>query len=116
MRSGNRRHSIVLEQPSESVVAGENKTAFKEFARTRAAVRALSGRELFAAQQVQAEVTTVINFRWRPGIHEALRIVVLPEGTVYGILAVLPDKTGRREIDCLCVKRTSEGWRDGGGE
>lgn len=111
MRSGNRRHAIVIEKPSESVVNGANKTSWSKFADTRAAIEPLSGRELFAAQQVHAEVTTRINFRWRPNVDETLRIRA--GTTLYGILAVLPDKTGRREISCLCVTRTSEGWRDG---
>lgn len=115
MRSGNRRHAIVLEKPTEGVgSAGENKTQWSLVATTRASIEPLSGRELFAAQQVHAEVNTKINFRWRPNIDATLRIRA--GGTVYGILAVLPDKTGRREITCMCVSRVSEGWRDGGGE
>ena len=117
MRSGNRRHAIVLEKPAEGVgAAGENRTRWPQVATTRASIEPLTGRELFAAQQVNAEVTTRINIRWRPGVHEALRIRVIGSDDLYGILAVLPDKTGRREINCLCVKRTAEGWRDGSGE
>lgn len=117
MRSGSRRHAIVLEQPAEATLAdGSNKTTWKKLAETRASIEPLSGRELFAAQQVHAEVNTKINFRWRPGVDETLRIREAGQGALYGILAVLPDKTGRREITCLCVKRTSEGWRDGVGE
>lgn len=113
MRAGTRRHSIVLEQPSESVVDGATVTKWTTFCTTRAAIVALSGRELFAAQQVQAEVTTRINIRYRPGVNETLRVRDLVDGNLYGILAVLQDPTARREIDLYCVRRTSEGWRDG---
>lgn len=113
MRAGARRHAIVLERPSEKVVAGANKTGWTKVAETRATIVALTGRELVAAQQVHAEVTTKINIRYRPGVDETLRARDVRDGTLFGILAVIPDPTLRREIDLYCVKRTSEGWRDG---
>lgn len=117
MRSGARRHAIVIEQSTEAVgTEGQNKISWRKLFETRASIEPLSGRELFAAQQVNAEVNTRINFRWRPGVHEALRIRNVGLGELYGILAVLPDKTGRREITCMCVRRTAEGWRDGSGQ
>lgn len=118
MRSGNRRHAIVIEQPTESVGAGgENNETWALIANTRASIEPLSGRELFAAQQVHAEISTRITFRWREGVNETCRIrTAAPQDVaLYGILAVLPDKSLRREITCLCVRRTSEGWRDGSG-
>lgn len=113
MRSGHRRHSIVLEQPKEAVVNGANVTTWRKVAETRASIEPLTGRELFAAQQVHSEVNTRINIRWRPDVNETLRLRTVGFQELYGILAVLPDKTGRREINLLCVKRTAEGWRDG---
>ncbi len=116
MRSGARRHAIVFEQQIEAVGAeGANEITWSTLFETRASIEPLSGRELMLAQQVNAEVNTRINVRWRPGIHEALRIRNVGLGELYGILAALPDKTGRREINLLCVKRTAEGWRDGSG-
>jgi SPP1 family predicted phage head-tail adaptor len=41
----------------------------------RAYIEPLSGRELFAAQQVNAETTTRITIRYRTGLNQAMRIV-----------------------------------------
>lgn len=115
MRSGARRHLLTFEAPVETVdpVTGATVTTWTQQFQTRASIRPLSGRELFAAQQVQAEVNTKVNIRWRLGVDETLRARSELDGTIFDIGAVLPDATLRREIDLLCIRRVSEGWRRG---
>lgn len=82
-------------------------------------VKPLVGREFFAAQQVQAEVTTEILIRYRPGINSTLRIRCPPasgegEDDTYDILAVAQDDaSGIRQLRLMCVQRVAEGWRRG---
>lgn len=115
MRSGARRHALAFEQPVETVdpVTAATVVTWTSLFETLGSIDSLTGRELFAAQQVQAEVNTRINIRWRAGVDETLRIRELADGTIYDIGAVLPDKTRRREIWLLCTRRVSEGWRRG---
>lgn len=117
MRAGNLRHSIVLERPVEvrDPTSKALDTRFRKIFETRASIVPLTGRELFMAQQVQAEVTTRISFRWRLAELDATcRVRTVSAEQIYDILAVLPDATARREIVLLCILRTSEGWRRGG--
>jgi SPP1 family predicted phage head-tail adaptor len=77
------------------------------------------GHEVFAAQQVQADVTWKISFRWRPDIDASMRIVEYldaahTKSTVYNVEAVLPDATNRREITTICRTRLSAGFRTDG--
>lgn len=78
------------------------------------------GHESFAAQQVQADVTWKIAFRWRPDIDASMRLVEYldaerTKSTVYNVEAVLPDATNRVELTLICRTRLSEGFRSDGG-
>lgn len=120
MRSGPMRHEITIErrvdaQSSEGLVHGYSTVGLD-----LAAIRDLTGRELFAAQQVQSQVDSEVRMHWRPDVDETCRLVhvVDPDSptivSVYDIVAVMSDmKTGRRELVMMCVKRTAEGWRSG---
>jgi SPP1 family predicted phage head-tail adaptor len=121
MQTGRYRHRLILErrvdtkQPSGQVVH-----TYTEFAEILGSVEALSGREFFAAAQVQADVSTRIRMHWRDDVDETCRVVHIVNHDspmkveLYDITAVLPDaKTGRREIQLMCTKRIAEGWRRG---
>lgn len=120
MQSGKLRHQVILERRTDvQQPGGQVKHDYVPFATdVWAAIEPVSGREFFAAQQVQAEVTTRIRIRWRDDVDETCRIRHVTRHTIpihediYDIAAVLPDaKTGRRELVLMCTKRTAEGWR-----
>ncbi|EKE68694.1 phage head closure protein [Oceanibaculum indicum] len=67
--------------------------SWQEVATVWASKRDLSGREFFAADAVQSEVTTEITIRWRAGIGPELRLVL--DGAAYDIESVT--EIGRRE-------------------
>lgn len=79
-----------------------------------ASVEPLSGRELYAAQQTQSEVTTRIRIHWRRGVSERMRVrhVVSYESPqqvdVYEVLSVIALKSARYELQLLCARRDSE--------
>jgi SPP1 family predicted phage head-tail adaptor len=60
----------------------------------------LSGREYFAAQQVNAEVTTRMRIRYLAGVTPKMRGVV--NGRTLEILSVLEPEGRRRELHLMC--------------
>lgn len=127
MQAGRLRRRVLIEQPVDTQDSfGEPITDWQDFAvSVPAAIEPLSGREFYAAQQEQSEVTTRIRIRWRKGVTELMRVshtsIVDPDASppetvtdIYDIEAVIPDqKTGRRELHLLCKKRGSEGFQSG---
>jgi SPP1 family predicted phage head-tail adaptor len=79
-----------------------------------ARVEPLSGRELYNAQQTQAEITTRIRVHWQRGITELMRIVhtrsyKAPQLLdIYDIASVLDIDSQHNEMHLLCIKRASE--------
>ena len=66
----------------------------------RAYVEPLSGRELFAAQQVNAETTTRITIRYVSGITAAMRIV--HEDVVYNIQSIIDPEMRHAWLIMMC--------------
>lgn len=121
MQAGKLRRRVTLQQATqEQNEFNEVETIWTDFAvNVPASVELITGRESFAAQQVQAEVDTKIRLRYRTGVTEIAR-VLLPvvggspqESQVFDVYAVLPDPTGRRELTLLCKKREADGFRRG---
>jgi len=67
-----------------------------------ARVQPLRGREYFAAQAAQSEVTTRITMRYRPGVTPDLKVT--HEGKQYEIEAVLDTDSKGEELVLMCVK------------
>lgn len=122
MQSGKYRHQVMLLRRVDSQQpGGQVSHTYEHIATVWARISPLSGRELIAAQQVQAEVTNRINIRWRDDIdinatsrvqHIVKRSVSPAWFDVYDVTSALPDeKTGRRELSMMCVRRDAEGWR-----
>lgn len=120
MRSGKLRFRVTLQRRVDTQQpGGQVKHTYTEIDEVWAGIAPLSGREFFAAQQVQSQVTTRINIRMRSDIDETTRVIHITNHTespvwfdVYDVTSVLPDeKTGRRELSLLCIKRVAEGWR-----
>ena len=74
-------------------------------ASTWAAVEPLTGRELFAAQAAQSETTYRLTVRYMAGVDASCR-VVLDDGRVLGILAVLDLRNQHRYVQFLCRELT----------
>jgi SPP1 family predicted phage head-tail adaptor len=119
MQSGRFRHQVSLQRRTDSQnPSGQVSHSYAEFAEPWARISSITGREFVAAQQVQSEVTTKITIRWRHDVDETCRVVHVVKHDenpqwfdVYDIVAVLPDDTGRRELQLMCKKLVAEGWR-----
>ena len=82
--------------------------AWDEIATRAAAVEPLSGRERFAAQQVQAEVTHRVRLRHPSGVTPEMRVVLVDHGQAdrnFNILAALNPEERSRELELLCAEK-----------
>lgn len=119
-KAGKRRFKVILKRRTDSQqTSGQVKHTYEFVANLWASIAAVSGREFFAAQQVQSEVTTKIGIGFRDGIDSTYRIEHITRYSespqwfdVYDVVAVTPDEaTGRRDLLLYCTKREAEGWR-----
>jgi SPP1 family predicted phage head-tail adaptor len=113
MRAGSLRHLVTIEaQTKTQDSTGSIVTAWETFATVHASIEPISGREFFAASQVQSSVNTRIRNRYLSGITPKMRVV--HDTTVYDIEAVLQDdRSGRHEMQLMCIKRGAQGYRSG---
>ena len=65
-----------------------------------AGVEPLQGREYFAADAAQSEVTAKIRMRYRPGIKATDRVI--HDGKTYGIESVIDVRSEGRELVLMC--------------
>ena len=99
MRAGMLRHRVTIQR--QEIVFGKfgaplHDKVWENVATVWASLEAMSGREFFASQQVQSEVTHKVTIRFRPGVAADMRIV--HGGRVFGIVAPLPDNRGTRLV------------------
>lgn len=119
MQPGRKRHKVTLYRRVDTKLpSGQLQHTYEAFATPWAEIRPISGREFFAAAQVQSEVTTRIIINYRVDVDETCRVghVVQYASPMieefYDIVAALPDsQTGRSELTLMCVRRRAEGWR-----
>ena len=104
MRAGMLRHRVTIQR--QELVFGKfgaplHDKVWENVATVWASLEAMSGREFFASQQAQSEVTQRIRIRYRPDVTADMRV-----GKVFNIVAPLPDNQGRelvlmcREVSC----------------
>lgn len=63
-------------------------------------IRHLSGRETIKADAVTSTVRASIRIRYRADVDAGMRVI--HQGTVYSIVAVLPDEQRREYVDLVC--------------
>lgn len=96
------RVTLQDEVPAKGDLGGEQ-MAWVDEATVWAAVDPLRGKEFFAAQQVNSEVSHQVTIRYRTGVTPKKRL--LWDGRVLEITAVLPSKERRRYLHLMCVDR-----------
>lgn len=107
MRAGALRHTLVIEQPTETQDAhGQAVASWSTFASVPGSLEPLNGREIFAAAQVQAEVTARARIRYLSGVTAKMRIT--HEGKVYAITAVIDRELRHRELELLLAEGVTE--------
>ena len=104
MRAGMLRHRVTI-QRQEIVFGKFGAPLHDKVWENVASLEAMSGREFFASQQAQSEVTQRIRIRYRPDVTADMRVI--HNGKVFNIVAPLPDNRGR-ELVLMCREVSSE--------
>lgn len=103
MRAGKLRHTITIQdQTTSQDSCGGVVDTWTDFATVRASVEPLQGREFYASQQFQAEVTTRFRIRHISGVKPTMRVVF--EGRNFNIQAVLDPNEMHRELHLMAVE------------
>jgi SPP1 family predicted phage head-tail adaptor len=104
MEPGRLRHLITIEAPVSTQNAyGEPVVTWSDFASVYASREDLTGRELFAAQQVKAELTTRFTIRYLAGLSETMRIVL--DGVYYDIQSVADTEGRKRTLTIMAARQ-----------
>jgi SPP1 family predicted phage head-tail adaptor len=108
MQVGKLRYRIDLQAPPVGQdIDGDPNTEWTSAGTVWAAKEDLTGRELFAAQAVQSEISTRFRIRYRDGIVPSMRIVC--DDIIYNIAAVLDRDGTRRELQLMCSSEVNDG-------
>jgi len=75
MQAGKLRHSIVIQEPTESNVGGVNTVTWDAYATVRAGVMPKRGGEYWAAKQVQEKEPMIFIIRYCSGITRKMRVL-----------------------------------------
>jgi SPP1 family predicted phage head-tail adaptor len=105
VRIGSLRHRVAIQRhntarTSSGAVSSTGWTDVAGLESVPAAIEALSGRELIAAQAIQSKVSSRIMLRFCD-VQPAYRIN--QNGVIYNIEAILPDATSTREYLTVLV-------------
>lgn len=116
MKAGDLRYSVTLQSPTLAQDSfGQPTPGWSDFATVPAAIEPLNGRELVAAQQIDAETTTRIRVRYMPGVLQNMRVAWSDPAlggavvTTYNIQQIVDVGMRHRELQLMC----SSGLIDG---
>lgn len=106
IQAGKLRHRVLFQQPTtrpgqfnEPVPTGTAAAVLTCWA----AIETLTGRELWLARQVRADVTHRIRMRYRSGLEPRMEAVY--QGRVFELLEVLDPDERRIELEILAKER-----------
>ena len=106
MRIGPLRHRVTIQQLSKSQNGmGEEEPGWTNFATRWASIEPISGREYFAAQQINAEVTHRVRMRYLPGMESTMRL--LYGGRIFNITALINADERNQTLEILCTERAA---------
>ena len=101
MRIGKLRHLITIEQVAETQDSdGSVIETWSAFADVQASIEPISGREYFAAQTTQADVTHRISLRFIAGVIPKMRVKY--GSRIFGILSAINVNERNRELQLMC--------------
>lgn len=102
MPAGTYRSRLVLQQPSGAQDSiGQPIRSWTDITPLWADVRLANGLQAIKADADSSTVKASVRIRYRTGITAAMRLVQQGTGTVYNILATLPDAR-KRHLDLVC--------------
>jgi SPP1 family predicted phage head-tail adaptor len=101
VKIGKLRHRITIEQVSETQdTDGSVIETWSVFVVAQASIEPISGREYFAAQSTQADVTHRIRLRYLSGVTPKMRVNY--NSRIFDILSVINVGERNRELQLMC--------------
>ena len=101
MRAGPLRHRIAVEQVAEHQDPdGSVIEVWSTYATVHASIEPITGREYFAAQSTQADVTHRISLRYLSGTIPKMRVNY--NSRIFDILSVINVGERNRELQLMC--------------
>ena len=101
MRIGKLRRRITIERVTETQdTDGAVLETWSTYATVQASIEPISGREYFAAQSTQADVTHRIGIRYLSGIVPKMRVNY--NSRIFDILSVINVDERSRELQLMC--------------
>jgi SPP1 family predicted phage head-tail adaptor len=101
VRIGRLRHRIAIERVTETRdTDGSVIETWSTYATVQASIDPISGREYFAAQSVQADLTHRIVMRYLSGIVPKMRVKY--GSRIFDILSVINVSERNRELQLMC--------------
>lgn len=109
MRAGRLRHRVAIQRRTGAESGfGEPTDTWSTLATVSAGIEPISGREYFAAQQVQSEVTHRVTIRYFEGVNPKDRLLWTDPATgvarYFDIRAVIDRDERHREFALMCVE------------
>jgi len=101
VKIGKLRNRVTIEQVAETQDSdGSVIETWSNYAGAQAAIEPISGREYFAAQTTQADVTHRISLRYVSGVTPKMRVKY--GSRVFDILSVININERNRELQLMC--------------
>lgn len=107
MRAGSLRHQVQLQAATESQnTFGEAVQTWGTVAVVWCEFKAISGRELFRAEQMQGQIVATVRMRYLEGVTPKMRLLF--DGKTYLIRGVAPINGVHRELE-LALEEFADG-------
>ena len=108
MKTGSLRHRITIQKSLSSRDSfGADVPDWEDVATVWASVEPLSGREFFAAKQINAEISTKITLRYLTGVQSEMRIVF--KDRVFNIITVINSEERNISLVLMCKELIGSG-------
>lgn len=111
MRIGRLNQRVIVERPLRTQdSAGAEEVAWSVVATVWGEVMPIKGRERMAANQLLAEMDTLIRLRWAPvieAIDATWRLRVA--SVIYNIVSAANVQMANRELEVMCASGTNDG-------
>lgn len=108
IKPGRMRHRIIIQQSTQTQNAyGEPVDSWSAFSDPLwAEVSPVQGREFWAQQQAQSEVTHRVRVRYVPGVTTAMRVMF--GSRIFAVKSVIDVKEEHKELQLMCREGVEE--------
>lgn len=101
-----RRRVVFQTQSTTRDTFGAEVQTWNTYATVWGSVQDIRGSKMLAAEQYEAQVTTMVIIRWRSDITPAMRIVA--DGRTFEIETIRDEEGRHRELVLLCLERVGQ--------